>query len=527
MNEPTAAAGATNERGHAVVIAGGGPTGLMLAGELALAGVDVAIVERRESQALAGSRAGGLHARTLEVLDQRGLVERFLAEGKAMQVAGFAMIPLAIDDFPTRHNYGLALFQNHIERLLADWVAELSVPIYRGRDVTDFTEDDTGVEVALSDGSLLRARYLVGCDGGRSLVRKRAGIDFPGWDASVSYLIAEVSMASPPPFGLRHGATGVNAIGPIDPADPKGRLRLVLADPTVQSGAEPSLDELREALVRVYGTDGGVHDVVWLSRFSDAARQAAAYRRGRILLAGDAAHIHAPTGGQGLNLGVQDAVNLGWKLAAVVHGTADEGLLDSYHDERHPIAARVLQLTLAQVALGRGDDRTNALRTTLAELLAMEEPRKRYAGLMSGLAIRYELGDETTTHPLVGLRVPDRDLLTNEGPCRVFSLLHAARPVLLHLGHSGQAAALEAIAAPWLQRLVRVDARCADGGPWELPVIGSVAAPTSVLIRPDGYVAWVGEGRDDEDADGAKGLGEALGWWLGSGEAVSDGFLAC
>ena len=221
---------------HAVVIAGGGPTGLMLAGELALAKVDVAIVERRASQELVGQRAGGLHSRTIEVLDQRGIADRFLSQGQVMQVAGFAFNPLDISDFPTRHNYGLALWQNHIERILADWVGELAVPIYRGREVTGFAQDDTGVDVALSDGGSLRAKYLVGCDGGRSLVRKKAGIDFPGWDPSVSYLIAEVEMTSEPAWGIRHGDKGINAIGKLE--DGK-RARVVLIEPRLRQGDEP------------------------------------------------------------------------------------------------------------------------------------------------------------------------------------------------------------------------------------------------------------------------------------------------
>ncbi|HZX65516.1 MAG TPA: FAD-dependent monooxygenase, partial [Myxococcales bacterium] len=290
----------------------------MLAGELALLKVDVVVVERRTSQDLAGSRAGGLHARTIEVLDQRGIADRFLAQGQVMQVAGFAMIRLDISDFPTRHNYGLALTQNRIEPILAAWVDDLGVPIHRGREVTGFAQDDTGVDVALSDGSSLRAKYLVGCDGGRSLVRRSAGIAFPGWDPSVSYLIAEGEMAEEPASGVRLGEKGVNALGKIE--DGK-RVKVVLIEPHVVQGDEPTLDDLRAALVSVYGTDFGVHDVTWLSRFTDMARQAASYRERRVLLAGDAAHVHSPVGGQGLNIGVQDAVNLGWKLAQVVHGT--------------------------------------------------------------------------------------------------------------------------------------------------------------------------------------------------------------
>jgi 2-polyprenyl-6-methoxyphenol hydroxylase-like FAD-dependent oxidoreductase len=480
---------------HAVVIAGGGPTGLMLAGELALARVDVAIVERRASQALAGSRAGGLHSRTIEVLDQRGIADRFLSQGRVAQVAGFALNPLDISDFPTRHNYGLALWQNRIEHILAAWVDELAVPIHRGREVTGFAQDDTGVDVELSDGGSLRAKYLVGCDGGRSLIRKKAGIDFPGWDPSVSYLIAEVEMTGEPELGIRRGDKGIQGLGRLE--DGK-RVRAVLSEPYVRQGDEPTLGDLREALIAAHGTDYGVHNVTWLSRFTDTTRQAASYRERRVLLAGDAAHVHSPAGGQGLNIGVQDAVNLGWKLAQVVNGTSPESLLDTYQAERHPIGARVLRITMAQTALNRGDERMNALRETMSELLKMDEPRKRHAGMMSGLDIHYDLG---TGHPLLGRRMPDLDVVTADGPRRVFTLLHDARPVLLNLGEPG---ALDI--APWADRVQRVDARYA--GVWELPVLGSVAAPTAVLIRPDGHVAWVGDGKD-------QGLRDALITWFG------------
>ena len=491
---------------HAVVIAGGGPTGLMLAAELALARIDVAIVERRANQDLEGSRAGGLHSRTIEVLDQRGVAERFLSQGKAMQVAGLAMIPLDISDFPTRHNYGLALWQDRIERILAAWVDELAVPIYRELEVTGFEQDDTGVDVELSpvgdsatsggDRSL-RAQYLVGCDGGRSLVRKKAGIDFPGWDPSLSYLIAEVAMTEEPAWGIRRDERGVNALGK---REDRNRVGVVLNEPHVVQATQPTLDDLRAALIAVYGTDFGVHDVTWLSRFTDAARQAASYRAGRVLLAGDAAHVHSPAGGQGLNIGVQDAVNLGWKLAQVVSGTSPESLLDSYQAERHPIGARVLKTSMAATALNRGDERTKALWETMSDLLKMDEPRKRYAGMMSGLDIHYDLGPG---HPLLGRRMPDLDLVTANGPRRVFTLLHVARPVLLNLGEPG---ALEVTSSHWADRVERVDA--GYGGAWELPVLGAVAAPAAVLIRPDGYVAWTGGGTD-------QGLRDALTTWFG------------
>ncbi|HEX8316901.1 FAD-dependent monooxygenase [Longimicrobium sp.] len=491
---------------HAVVIAGGGPTGLMLAGELALAGVDVAIVERRASQELAGSRAGGLHARTLEVLDQRGIAERFLAEGQKAQVAGFAQIRLDISDFPTRHNYGLGLWQNHIERILAGWLDELKVPMHRGCEVAGFTQDDTGVNVELAGGRSMRAEYLVGCDGGRSVVRKAAGIDFPGWDATTSALIAQVQMAEEPELGIRHDALGVHALGKVEYElrdgevvySAGGTVSVMLTERHPGATGEPTLRDLREALVGVYGTDFGIHSPTWISRFTDMARQAAAYRDRRVLLAGDAAHVHSPVGGQGLNTGVQDAVNLGWKLAQVVNRTSPESLLDTYHAERHPVAARVLRNTMAQVALLRPDDRSKAAREAMAELLSMDEPRRRLAAEMSGLGIRYDLGEG---HPLLGRRMPDLDLVSADGPLRLFTLLHRARPLLLNLGEPG---AFDI--TPWADRVERIDARY--DGPWEIPAIGAVTAPAAVLIRPDGYVAWTGDGTQ-------AGLAEALTTWFG------------
>ena len=273
---------------HAVVIVGGGPTGLMLAGELALAGVNVAVVEWRASQDLIGSRAGGLHARTIEVLDQRGIADRFLSQGQVAQVASFSMIPLDISDFPTRHNYGLALWQNRIERILAGWVGELGVPIYRGREVTGFAQDDTGVDVALADGASLRAEYLVGCDGGRSLVRKAAGIEFPGWDPTTSSLIAEVEMAEEPEWGIRRDALGVHSLSRLEDGGP---VRVMVTEQHIGPTGEPTLRDLSEALIAVYGTDYGIHSPTWISRFTDTTRQAAAYRDRRVLLAGDAAHV--------------------------------------------------------------------------------------------------------------------------------------------------------------------------------------------------------------------------------------------
>jgi 3-(3-hydroxy-phenyl)propionate hydroxylase len=481
---------------HAAVIAGGGPTGMMLAAELALAKVDVAIVERRAGHALDGSRARGLHSHTIEVLDQRGVADRFLSEGQVAQVGSFAGVPLDISDFPTRHNYGLALSQNRFEEILAGWVGELAVPIHRGTPVTGFTQDDTGVDIEVSDRQPLRAQYLVGCDGGRSLIRKAAGIEFPGWDPTVSSLIAEVEMRDEPELGIRHDDKGTQAIGRLEDGE---RFGVVVSERYVPQSGEPTLRDLSQALVAVWGTDYGVHSPTWISRFTDMTRQAASYRKGRVLLAGDAAHVHYPVGGQGLNIGVQDAVNLGWKLAQVVNETSPASLLDTYHGERHPVGARVLVNTMAQTALTRSDPRIDALRDTLSELLSMDEPRKRFAAMMSGLDIHYDLGEG---HPLLGRHVPDLDLDTANGPRRVFTLLHDARPVLLNLGEPGGFDI-----TPWADRVQMIDATYV--GRWELPVLGEVTAPTAVLIRPDGHVAWVGDGTD-------LGLPEALTTWFGA-----------
>jgi 2-polyprenyl-6-methoxyphenol hydroxylase-like FAD-dependent oxidoreductase len=477
---------------HSVIVAGAGPTGLMLAGELALAGVDVVIVERRNSQTLIGARAGGLHSRTIEVLDQRGIAERFLSRGQVGQVAGFSQIRLDISDFPSRHPYGLALWQNEIEHILTDWITELGVCVYRGRAATGLAQDDHAVDVELDDGKQLRGEYVVGCDGGRSVVRKAAGIAFPGWDPTTSYLIAETEMTvdtgPTPSWGVRHDALGVHSLSTLE----DGRsLRVMVTEQRLESAGEPSLHDLRDAVAAVYGTDYGIHSPAWISRFTDAARQAAAYRDRRVLLAGDAAHVHHPVGGQGLNTGVQDAVNLGWKLAQVVKQTSPDTLLDSYHAERHPVATRVLRNSIAQMALLRQDERTKALRDTMSDLLAMDQARKQFGAMMSGLDIHYDLG---AGHPLLGRRMPDVELVTPGGSLRVFTLLHDARPLLLNLGEPG---VFDTIA--WRDRVRVVDAKYV--GEWELPVIGTVVPPGAVLIRPDGHVGWVGEPADPELRD--------------------------
>jgi 3-(3-hydroxy-phenyl)propionate hydroxylase len=502
---------------HAVVIAGAGPTGLMLAGELALAGVDIVVLERRPNQELSGARALGISSRTIEVLDQRGIAERFLAAGQIAQVTGFAVTRLDISDFPTRHNYGLALRQKFIERILAAWLAEQGVQIRYAREISTFTQHDDRVDITLTNGETLQAQYLVGCDGGRSTVRKTAGIDFPGWDATTSNLLAEVEMTELPPYGVHRSSDGVYAFGRSE-FEIKGSeiiykdigpIGVMVPELDANATTEPTLDDLKTRLIALCGTDYGVHSPTWISRFTDMSRQASSYRHHRVLLAGDAAHVHSPIGGMGLGTGLQDAVNLGWKLAQVVQGNSPDTLLDTYHSERHPVGARVLKATMAQVALHREDARTLAAREIIGEMLKLNDTRKHIAGMMSGLDIHYDLGIPSSGHPLRGRRMPDLDIVTSHGTRRVFNYLHRARGVLINFGNTSEIAQT---ASAWAEHVPVVDATYA--GEWELPVLGVVDAPGAVLVRPDGYVAWVG----DHSAHGSvAALREALTLWFGAG----------
>ena len=478
-----------------VVIAGAGPTGLMLGCELALAGADVLILDRRTGPT-GESRAGGLHARTLEVLDQRGMVEPFLAEGRPLAAGHFSGLPLRLDDLPTRYPYLLVLLQAHVERLLAQHAAALGVLIRRGAEVTDLRQDTDDVTVTLADGGTVTGRYLVGCDGGRSVVRHLAGIGYSGTDATLTSLLGDVELTDPPAGHVfqhrtEHGDYSVFGFE-------AGWYRVM----TTQTGVCPqdgpvTLDQLRATLTELAGTDFGLHSPRWLSRFGDTARQADRYRQGRVLLAGDAAHIHYPSGGQGLNTGVQDAVNLGWKLAAVLRGDAGDALLDTYHAERHPIGARVLDNTRAQVALGRYDAQTEALRATMAGLIEQPSVNDRLAAMVTALDVTYPLGDG---HPLVGRRLPDVDLSDGRSTHR---LLHAGRPVLLDLGSTP-------VAAPrrWADAVDHVLVG-RTGPTWRLPLLGPVPAPAAVLVRPDGHVAWA-TGTDGDTA----GLDAALATWV-------------
>nr|WP_082534889.1 FAD-dependent monooxygenase [Nonomuraea pusilla] len=476
-----------------VVIAGAGPTGLMLACELRLAGVDVLVLERLTERRTVESRAGGLHIRTMETLDQRGLLDRFLERGRPRQGVHFSGLPLDVSDMRTRHPYLLFILQSEVERLLEERAAEAGARLRRGAEVAGFTQDDEGVTVELADGSRVRAGYLVGCDGGRSTVRRLAGIEFPGTPATMTALLGDVELAEPPADDIfqerrEHGSFSVLSFGP-------DWYRVLTSEfDHVADRDEPvTLETLRAALIKIAGTDFGMHSPRWLSRHGDAARQAARYREGRVLLAGDAAHIHFPAGGQGLNTGMQDAVNLGWKLAAVVHGRSPDLLLDTYQAERHPVAARVLQNTRAQTALWRVDEHTSALREVLGDLIGIDEVRLRLAAMITATDVRYPMEG---TDDLLGRRIPDLDL----GHGRVHELLHRARAVLLDLGGLPP---LDAVVTGWADRVDLVRAR---------PAEGSDLGADAVLIRPDGHVAWVARAGERPDLDA---LRTALTTWLG------------
>ncbi|MBV1945281.1 rifampin monooxygenase [Streptomyces sp. BV129] len=460
-----------------VIVVGGGPTGLMLAGELRLAGVGVLVLERL-TEPTSQSRGRGLHARSVEVMDQRGLLERFRAESETFQVGGLfggIMKPWP-DRLDTAHPYGLATPQAITERLLGAWARELGAEIRRGQEVVALSQDADGVTVGLADGTDLRSRWVVGCDGGRSTVRKLLGVGFPGEPATVETLLGDMEATEDPAtiaavveevrrtqlrFGLSPDVDGQ-----------KGVYRVIVpADGVSEDRAAPTLAEFSAQLRAVAGTDFGVHSPRWLSRFGDATRQAERYRVGRVLLAGDAAHIHPPAGGQGLNLGVQDAFNLGWKLAAEVHGWAPDGLLDSYHAERHPVGARVLETTRAAMTLlGTGPGAT-ALRELFSRLMDFEEVNRHVTGMITAVDIRYDLGDG---HDLVGRRL--RDVKLKEG--RLYEHTRDARGLLLD--QTGRLSV-----EGWADRVDHV-----------VDVSEELDVP-AVLLRPDGHVAWAGESQED------------------------------
>lgn len=489
-----------------VVVAGGGPTGLMLAYELRLAGVEVELLDALPART-GESRAGGIHARTMEILDQRGLLDELLRQGRTLPRGHFGGLPLDFSDFHTRFPYTLAVLQSVIERELDRHATAAGAPVQWDSPVTGFRQDDSEVEVEVggTHPRRIRAAYLVGCDGGRSAVRKLAGIGFDGTDATVTGMIADVELAAPPAelfFGAR-GATGDYSVIQFEP----GWYRLIAQchDRVRERGSELIFDEFRGAFTELAGTDFGMHSPRWVTHYGDAARQADRYRVGRVFLAGDAAHIHFPAGGQGQNLGLQDAANLGWKLAAVLRGNASDALLDTYESERRPIAARVLQNTRAQTALSRPGAHVDALRDSMSDLLAIDEVRHRLGLMITALDIRYDCDDH---HPLCGRRVPDSDIVTADGPARVHELLRPGRPIVL----VRNAAEVPDI-SDWKDR---VDIVCAQdrGAEWTVPGLGPVPAPTHTLIRPDGYIAWAAVDSSTE------GLDAALTTWVGANTAV-------
>lgn len=458
-----------------VVIAGAGPTGLMLACELRLHGVRVVVLDK-EPEPTEVVRALGLHARSIEVMDQRGLLERFLAHGNRHPLGGFfAALPAPPPEgLDTAHGYVLGIPQPVIDRLLAERAAELGAEIRRGHELTGLDQDDDGVTVDLADGTQLRARFLVGCDGGRSTVRRLLGIGFPGEPARAETLLGEMRATADPETvttvvtEVRRTVTRFG-LGPL--GDGVWRVVVPAAGLAPDRSVPPTLDEFREQLRRVAGTDFGVHSPRWLSRFGDATRLAARYRSGRALLAGDAAHVHPPVGGQGLNLGVQDAFNLGWKLAAELRGWAPEGLLDSYEAERRPVAGAVLDNTRAQTELMSLEPGARAVRRLMTELVAFEEVNRHLTEKITAIGIRYDLGDD---HDLVGRRL--RDVPLERG--RLYERMHDGRGLLLDRTGSLSVAG-------WADRVDHVVNQVVGGG--------TEPAVPAVLLRPDGHVVWAGE----------------------------------
>lgn len=460
-----------------VIVVGGGPTGLMLAGELRLHDVHTLVLEK-EAEPSGQSRGQGLHVRSVEIMDQRGLLDRFLAVSEKFQVGGLfgGIIKPWPERLDTAHAYGLATPQPVTERLLDERARELGAEIRRGCEVVGLSQDEDGVTVELADGAHLRSRYLVGCDGGRSTVRKLLGVDFPGEPSKVETLLGVMEMTEDPAVAAAIVAE-INKtqkrFGAVRVDDGEGLYRVIVpaAGVAEERASAPTLEEFKRQLRATAGTDFGVHSPRWLTRFGDATRQAERYRVGRVLLAGDAAHIHPPTGGQGLNIGVQDAFNLGWKLAAEVDGWAPEGLLDSYHAERHPVGARVLENTRAQMTLMGADPGATALRELFSTLMDFEEVNRYITEIITAVGVRYDFGEG---HDLLGRRM--RDVSLKRG--RLYELMHGGRGLLL------DRTGLLSVAG-WADRVDHV-----------VDVSEEFDVP-AVLLRPDGHVAWVGDDPQD------------------------------
>ncbi|MFF2083905.1 FAD-dependent monooxygenase [Nocardia sp. NPDC058176] len=478
----------------AVIVAGAGPTGLTLAGELRLAGVDVIVVDRLPART-GESRGIGLTLRTTEVLDQRGLLGRF-GELETGSAGHFGGIPLDLSVLGAPLEAARTVPQSTTEAVLEDWARELGADIRRGHQVTGVDSDDTGVTVHFASREPLRAAYLVGADGGRSTVRKAAGFDFPGTPATTELLLADlrgVDIAPRPPGQQASGGMAMSA------RLPDGTYRIIVSErgaPPQSRSGPPAFAEVADVWKRLTDVDISHAEPIWTSAFGDAARLVTEYRRGRVLLAGDAAHVHLPAGGQGMNTGIQDAVNLGWKLAAVIRGTAPAALLDSYHTERHEVGQRLLANTKAQSLFILGGEEVGPLREVLRELVAYPEVERHLAARVTGLDIRYDVGGGT--HPLLGARLPRRPLLRGGRPTDTAALLRSGRGVLLDLTDN---AVLRGRAQPWIDRIDVVTATAVE--PFD-----TAARTTAALVRPDGHVAWVAPGTDDD-------LPTALDRWFG------------
>ncbi|MEV6948286.1 FAD-dependent monooxygenase [Streptomyces sp. NPDC051172] len=490
-----------------VIVVGAGPSGLMLAGELRLAGSSVIVLERL-AQPSGESRGLGFTARTMEVFDQRGLLPRF-GEIETGTMGHFGGLPLDLGCLDGRHEAAKVVQQSVTERVLESWATELGADIRRRHEFLELDDltDSVVVRVRGPEGEhVLRASYLVGCDGGRGRVRKAAGFDFPGSEATAELLLADIRGVEVP-----RRVAGSSVRGGMAMSAPMGGgvSRVILSErgaPLRSRTRRPEFSEVADAWKRLTGVDISDGEPVWVSAFTDAARQVTQYRRGRVLLAGDAAHIHLPAGGQGMNTSIQDSVNLGWKLAAVVRGTAPEHLLDTYHEERHPVGRRLLTNARAQGLLILGGDDMQPLRDVLSELMDHEEVRRHLAAMVSGLEIRYDMGGGS--HPLLGLRMPHLDLTVGTRGTGSTELLRPGRGVLLDLTGNDH---LRRRAGGWA---ARIDIVTADAS--ALPDNSPLAGTSALLLRPDGHICWTAPGSHTD-------LRSALARWFGPPAAGMPG----